>query len=203
MKRQLPRLHAVTNDEVLALPDFHERTAAIAKSAPGTAVHIRSGSLGGRRLTELAEFTKQTLEAGCTFVNDRVDVARIVGADGVHLPSAGLSVTSARSIIGPECWVGRSVHNAVEVQRADDEGADYVVLGPIWPTVSHPGTEPLGLDALSFGYDLPVIAIGGITPERVPECIQSGAYGVALISAIWYAQDVTSAARDLSLSFPP
>jgi thiamine-phosphate pyrophosphorylase len=112
-------------------------------------------------------------------------------------------VTSARSIIGPECWVGRSVHNAVEVQRADDEGADYVVLGPIWPTVSHPGTEPLGLDALSFGYDLPVIAIGGITPERVPECIQSGAYGVALISAIWYAQDVTSAARDLSLSFPP
>lgn len=196
-------MHAVTNDEVLALPDFHERTAAIARSAPGTAVHIRSGSLGGRRLTELAELTMQSLEAGCTFVNDRVDVARMVGADGVHLPSAGLSVASARSIVGPNCWIGRSVHSTEEVKRVADEGADYALLGPIWPTASHPGTEPLGLEALSIGYDLPVIAIGGITPERVLECIQSGAYGVALISAIWYAQDVTSAARDLSLSFPP
>ena len=202
MKRKLPRLHAVANDEVLALSDFKARAVAIASIA-GTAVHIRSGSLGGRRLTELAESAMGPCEAGHIFLNDRVDIARIVGADGVHLPAAGHSVAFARSLVGPECWIGRSAHCSEEVARAADEGADYVFLGPIWPTASHPDSKPLGPAALSLAYDLPVIAIGGVTPERVAECLRLGAYGVAAISSIWFARDATSTARDLSLSFPP
>jgi thiamine-phosphate diphosphorylase len=89
------------------------------------------------------------------------------------------------------------------VVQAAREGADYVFLGPIWPTASHPDREPLGPHVLELDYDVPVIAIGGITADRVPECLVAGAYGVAVISALWKAADVASAAADLSLSFPP
>ncbi len=199
MTRKLPRLHAITNDEVLKLPDFQERAARIT-AVPGTAVHIRSGVLGGHRLTELVESTLRACVKGSVFVNGRVDVARIVGTVGVHLPSAGLPVASARSIVGSDCLIGRSAHSTDEVLRAADEGADYVFLGPIWHTASHPNTEPLGPGALATAVDVPVIAIGGITPEKVPECLASGAYGVAVISALWYAADVGSATESFTLS---
>jgi thiamine-phosphate diphosphorylase len=200
--RQLPRLHAVTNDEVIALPDFHQRTLTLA-STPNAAVHIRSGTLTGRQLTELAENFMRSSKSCQVFVNDRADVARIVDAGGVHLPTKGLSVQAARSIVSPECWIGRSTHSREEAENAAGEGADYVFLGPIWPTRSHPDREPLGPQVLSIAYDIPVIAIGGVTPERAPECLASGAYGVAMISALWYVKDTASAVRDLSLSFPP
>ena len=201
MTRQLPRLHAVTTDEVLALPDFKKRARCVL-SEPLATIQIRSGSLSGRQLTEIAESTIGRCEPDRVFVNDRADVARIVGAGGLHLPAAGLSVKAARSIVGAECLIGRSAHNPDEVARAAQEGADYVFLGPIWATESHPGADPLGIEALAHSYDLPVIAIGGVTPARAPECLQSGAYGVAAISALWRSADITSTARDLSLSFP-
>jgi len=198
---QLPRLHAITNDKVLQLPDFLERVRQVAE-VPGTAVHIRSGSATGRRLTELAESALCARRDGLVFVNARADVARIVGAAGVHLPSSGLPVPQARAIVGQGCWVGRSAHSADEVLRAADEGADYVFLGPIWPTSSHHGAQPLGPGALAGG-SVPVFAIGGVTPDRVAQCLDFGAYGVAVISAVWNAADVASAVRALSLSFPP
>ncbi len=202
MNRQLPRLHAITNQEVLSLPDFQARASQIA-AMPATAVHIRSGSLGGRRLTHLASFVQQATEHGSVFVNDRADVAMIVGAAGLHLPSAGMSIGNARSIVGSACWIGRSAHTTNDVMRAGEEGADYAFLGPIWPTTSHPGTPPLGPKALAVESPIPIIAIGGITPEKVPQCLENGAYGVAMISALWCASDVASTVRGLSLSFPP
>jgi len=198
---QLPRLHAVTNDEVLQLPDFLERVRQIT-AAPGNAVHIRSGSASGRRLTEIAESAMQARGEGFVFVNDRADVVRIVGAAGVHLPSRGMPIRQTRKILGPDRWIGRSTHSTEEVLRATDEGADYVFLGPIWQTPSHPDTEPLGPKVLA-GAGIPVIAIGGITPDRVAECLDFGAYGVAVVSALWKAPDLASAVRDFSLSFPP
>lgn len=202
MTAQLPRLHAVTNDSVLRLPDFLPRVASIV-SVPGVAIHIRSGSAGGRGLSEIADSAIRSCPAGCNvvFVNDRVDIARVVGAAGVHLPAAGLSVTHARSIVGPDVWVGRSTHSASEVKRAADDGADYVFLGPIWHTASHPNRPPLGPDILAVTDNIHVFAIGGVTAERVPTCLDAGAYGVAVISALWYATDVSSTAHRLSLSF--
>lgn len=200
MTPRLPRLHAITNDAILALPDFSERVARIT-AVPGTAVHVRSGSLGGRKLSELAVTALHASVNGAVFVNDRADVARFVDAAGVHLPSRGLSVAQTRAIVGANRWIGRSAHSVEEVVRAGDEGADYVFLGPIWPTASHPNAEPLGPKTLSRTGSIPVIAIGGVTPKRVTECIEHGAYGIAVISALWYEVDVISAARDLSLSF--
>jgi len=200
--RKLPHLHAITNNEVLALPDFETRLRHV-KAVPGFAVHIRSGSLGGRRLFELADSAQRAGPSGTIFVNDRADVARIVGAAGLHLPSAGFSIEAARTIVGPSCWIGRSAHTADEVRRAADEGADYVFFGPVWATSSHPDTQPLGPNALAVHSTIPMIAIGGITAEKVPLCLERGAYGVAVISALWSASDVTSAARAFSLSFPP
>ena len=202
MSRQLPRLHAITNDEVLTLPDVQERARQIA-AAPETAVHIRSDALGGRQLACLAASVQSATVSGSIFVNDRADIARIVGAAGLHIPSSGLTVAAARSIVGPACWIGRSAHSADEVVRAAAEGADYVFLGPIWPTTSHPNAPTLGQEALAADVSIPVIAIGGITPEKVPQCLEYGAYGVAVISALWSAPDVASTVRDLSLSFPP
>ena len=201
MNRQLPRLHAISNDEVLALPDFQARARQISVK-PSTAVHIRSGSLGGRRLSQIATSLRRATENGSVFVNDRADVARIVGASGLHLPSAGLSLQEARAIVGSDCWIGRSAHSADEAARAAGEGADYVFLGPIWTTTSHPETPPLGPRALSADTSVPVIAIGGITPEKVPLCMDNGAYGVAVISALWGAPDIASTVGALSLSFP-
>ncbi len=201
MNRQLPRLHAITNDKVLALPDFQARASQLA-TLPATALHIRSGSLDGRRLTSLAASLQQATAHGSVFVNDRADVAKVVGAAGLHLPAAGLSIDDARSIVGSACWIGRSTHTADEVIRAADEGADYVFLGPIWTTPSHPGTQPLGPGVLDVDTSIPVIAIGGVSPEKVHRCLENGAYGVAVISALWGAPDVASTVRTLSLSFP-
>ena len=202
MNRDLPRLHAVTNDAVLALPDYAARARAIAQAGP-VALHVRSSTAGGRRLGEIAASMRRrcpSIEC-CIFVNDRADVARAVGADGVHLPSAGLTVAEARSIVGRTMWIGCSAHETAEVARAAREGADYVFLGPIWRTSSHPDRAPIGPEAISADAGIRVIAIGGVTPERVRECIQRGAYGVAIISAIWFATDAGSAAQRMLLSF--
>ncbi len=93
--------------------------------------------------------------------------------------------------------IGRSTHGVREARAALRDGADYVFLGPVWPTPSHPEREPLGVGPLREVADLPVIAIGGITPARAAECREAGAYGVAAVSAIWHAADPGVAARAL------
>lgn len=202
MKRSPPILHAVTNNSILDLPDFAQRTRSLAIS-PHVALHLRSSQLTGRRLVELARDMREIGTRGkvAILINDRVDVARVSGSDGVHLPADGLTVAAARSILGIEAWVGRSTHSAEEALRAADEGADYVFLGPVWRTASHPEREPIGLQSISAVRGIPVIAIGGVTPERVPQAIEAGAYGVAAISALWYATDPRAAAQNMLLSF--
>lgn len=193
----LPRIHAVTDDAVLQLPDFAIRAQALGK--PGSiALHARSRAAGGRRLTELARMLAET-EAP-VFVNDRADVAKIVGAAGVHLPAAGLPIAAARRIAGPDSLIGRSTHTADEANRAADEGADYVFLGPIWETGSHPDRVPLGPEVIAHAHSARVIAIGGITPQRARICRDAGAYGVAAISALWHAPDPGSVATAILLS---
>lgn len=196
----LPRLHAVTNDSVLALPDFLERVRAVARG-PEVAVHVR-GRLPGRRLLALAEALREiTAQRGAQlFVNDRADVARLAGADGVHLPADGLPVAPARDLSGVR-WVGRSAHRPDEASAAARDGADYVFLGPIWPTTSHPERRPLGPEAIAEAQLCTVVAVGGVTPDRVAACIRAGASGVAAISALWEASDPAAAADTFLLSF--
>jgi thiamine-phosphate pyrophosphorylase len=120
-----------------------------------------------------------------------------VGADGVHLPECE-SVGHARLIIGAEPLIGQSVHSVEAAVRAQDESANYVVAGTIFASASHPERQPAGLEYLRevcAAVSIPVLAIGGITPERAGECIRAGARGVAVLSPFRQADDPGALAR--------
>ncbi len=134
-------------------------------------------------------------------VNDRVDLAHWIDAAGAHLPADGLPTPIARRLLGDERLLGRSTHSPEEARAACDEGADYVFLGPIWQTASHPDRAPLGPAAITAALPATVIAIGGVTPSRAPLCHQAGAYGAAAVRALWQAADPAEAARRILLSF--
>ncbi|MHB8460843.1 MAG: thiamine phosphate synthase [Candidatus Limnocylindrales bacterium] len=116
-------------------------------------------------------------------ISSRCDVAMASGAAGVNLPENDISVAGARALLGRRI-VGRSVHSVASAQQAEGEGADYVIFGPVWRSASHPDTEPAGLAALERvvrSVGIPVLAIGGVTVERVAECRAVGAAGYAAI----------------------
>jgi thiamine-phosphate pyrophosphorylase len=141
--------------------------------------------------------------AAWVVVNDRLDVARAIGASGVQLPGHGLTVAAARAILDPTIAIGQSVHSAEAARVLFAAGADYVLLGPIWETASHPGTAPLGLDAIRRALPARIVAIGGITDtQRARACCAAGAYGVAVIRAVWHDADPRGAARRILLSLP-
>lgn len=150
-------------------------------------VQLREKGLDDRALLALARAARARLPtAAALLVHRRLDVALAAGADGVHLPADGLPAApllawAAR--LGARPLVGRSTHRLDEVAAARDEGADYVVFGPVFAT---PGKgPPAGLDALAEAARLgvPVLALGGIVPERVADALAAGAHGVAAIRA--------------------
>jgi thiamine-phosphate diphosphorylase len=116
-------------------------------------------------------------------VSSRCDIALAAGAAGVNLPENDIPVAAARALIGDRL-VGRSVHSLDSALRAESEGADYVIFGPVWASASHPGSSPAGIAALAdvaHTLRIPVLAIGGVTEERIPECHAAGAAGYAAI----------------------
>ncbi len=132
-------------------------------------------------------------------VNADVGLARNIGA-GLHLGVRGPSVADARGELGGDRLIGYSAHDLNEALRAAEEGADYVTFSPIYPTPSKPDHPGEGLDALSEVCarltGTPVIALGGITPDRVQRCLEAGAYGVAVLSGILAAPDPIRSAGD-------
>jgi len=163
---------------------------AVAQAVAGGAnlVQLREKDLPARELLALAQALRRaTAGRALLLVNDRADVALAAGADGVHLPQEGLPVAVARHLLGQDRLVGRSVHSPDEAAKAEAEGADYVVVGPVYPTRSHPDAVPAGPALIARVRELvriPVLAIGGITPGTVSEVMAAGASGVAVISAI-------------------
>jgi thiamine-phosphate diphosphorylase len=116
-------------------------------------------------------------------ISSRCDVALATGAAGVNLPESDISVAEARTLLGRRL-VGRSVHSIAAAQQAEREGADFVIFGPVWQTASHPGGTPTGLAALEQvvrAVEIPVLAIGGVTEERIAECLRTGAAGYVAI----------------------
>jgi thiamine-phosphate pyrophosphorylase len=198
----VPVIHAVTDDRVLALPDFLARARALALG-PGFAIHLR-GTMDGGRLLDLADEIRRLTAPSATrlVIHDRLDVARIAGADGAHLPAAGVPSAAARVLLGPEPLLGRSTHAADEARAAAAADVDYVFLGTIWETASHPGRPPLGTDAIQRALPARVIAIGGVTPGTAPLAAAGGAAGAAAIRALWDADDQAAAARALRVCFP-
>ncbi|MDH5643212.1 MAG: thiamine phosphate synthase [Gemmatimonadota bacterium] len=201
MNREIPRLHAIATEDIIKMPDFLERAKAIA-AAGRVAFHVRGKDAHGKWLAESAFHLQGVIDGADLYLNDRVDVALAVHADGVQLPQNGLPVGVVRSLI-PETWpVGRSTHSAEEIDAAFKEGADFVLLGHIFETATHPDIPPLGPKAIEASSHEKTIAIGGINPDRVLECVKSGAYGVAAVSSLWLAEDPGSAAKKMLLSLP-
>jgi len=176
---------------------------AVARAVAGGVgvVQLREKDLPAGELLALAlELRRAMTDKALLVINDRVDVALACHAQGVHLPEAGLPVAVARRLVGEGMLVGRSVHGLKEALRAQEEGADYVVLGPIYPTRSHPGTVGAGpqlVREVAGALKIPVLAIGGIDEGRVGEVVGAGAAGIAVISAILGSGDTLAAARRL------
>ncbi|MGE3153780.1 MAG: thiamine phosphate synthase [Nitrospiraceae bacterium] len=174
---------------------------ALASRAGLPAVQVRERDLPTRQLAALIR-TIRTAVAGLptrVLVNDRADLALALGADGVHLRANSLPTGRVRTMIGPEHLLSVSTHSREEVRRAQDEGADFVVFGPVYETPSKQiYGRPQGLGMLAQVCEIarvPVFAIGGVTPERVAEVRQVGAHGVAVVSSILSAPDVPAAVR--------
>jgi thiamine-phosphate pyrophosphorylase len=167
------------------------------------AVQLREKDLAPRELYPLAwELRRLTRQHGARLlINDRIDIALAVQADGVHLATTSLPVAVARQMLGSEALIGVSTHNLVEAQTAADGGADFLVFGPIFYTPSKvPYGEPVGLAALRAvrsAVKLPILAIGGIKKANVEQVLATGADGIAVISAIIAADDPGAATRDL------
>ncbi len=154
------------------------------------AVLLREQALNDHILYKVALQFRQILETRDVplLIAHRVDVALAVGAQGVHLGTYSLPAEVARSLLGPEAIIGFSAHSIEEALHIQDCGVDYVTLSPIFPTRSKPLARPLGLDYLHevvAKVEVPILALGGIGPSNVEEVLEKGAYGVAVMSALW------------------
>jgi len=147
---------------------------------------------------ELAGMVKQS--GGVFIVNDHADIAKAVDADGVHLGQDDLPLEYGRKVLGGDKLVGISTHSVEQAREAEAAGADYIGFGPLFPTTTKDAGPHLGTERLRqmrSAVTLPVLAIGGITPDTLVEAMQAGADGVAVISAILSAPDPSAVARDM------
>jgi len=158
---------------------------------------------------EVFELTRQlrpaTRDLGCLLlVSDRLDVALAADADGVHLGARSLPSAAARRILRPGTLLGCSVHNLDEAGQAEEAGADYLLLGPIFPTASHPDATPVGLEAYREAVlraTVPVLAIGGVDRDNVGRVAAAGGTGAAAISAFYGVDDAAETARAFRSAF--
>ena len=165
-------------------------------------VQLRGKDYPAGELLYLAkELRTATSGRALLIVNDRVDVAILSGADGVELGENALDVHSTRKLVGPDMLIGRSVHSVGGAVEAASSGADFLVLGTIFETSTHPGARTGGLELIRHvtgKVKTPVIGIGGISESSIAEVVQAGAAGAAVITAISMAQDPAEAASRLS-----
>jgi thiamine-phosphate pyrophosphorylase len=200
------RLYLITDRKIVAkpLPD----AVRLALEGGVKAVQLREKDLPVRELLALArELRSITREFGAKlFINDRVDVAMIVGADGVHLGGASMPVDAARKIVGKDMLIGASTHNMEEALAAQKGGADLITFGPIFDTPSKAEyASPVGAAAIrniKNEISIPIFALGGINSGNVLQVMSAGADGIAMISAIFSAEDIrkTAAAFNKALT---
>jgi thiamine-phosphate diphosphorylase len=206
---KVPPFHLVTDDQVLERPDFMDRAAdALGAGGGRLALHIRGPGLSGRFLFDTARsLMERSPESGSwILVNDRVDVALVAGTHGAHLGRRSMSVREVRRVCGLSARSGRdfvvgvSVHDRTEARDAIEGGADFLLVGTIFETPSHPGRAGAGPSRLSDIREAcggaacpPTMAIGGVTPERVESVLAAGAQGVAVLRGVWDQPDVAGA----------
>jgi thiamine-phosphate pyrophosphorylase len=167
------------------------------------AIQIREKDLQGKQLFQLAEKARDLCARyhAALFINDRIDIARAVAADGVQLGNASLPIDIARQLLGPTGMIGASTHSLQEAKEAERLGADFVLFGPVYFTASKSAFGlPQGLAALKKIVEniaLPVYAIGGIKPENIREVMSVGIRGISLISAVVAAVEPKAVSRSM------
>jgi len=187
----LPALLAISDRRRLGGLDWEAWCAGLA-AAGVDGLQVREPELDDAEVVALAVAARRIFAPPrALFVNRRFDLALAAAADGVHLPAAGLPVARVRMAVGERLVIGRSTHELDEVRRAREQGADYVVFGPVFDTPSKRGRRaPRGLAALAeaAAVGVPLFAIGGIDAARVAPVLRHGATGLAAIRAFATAE---------------
>jgi thiamine-phosphate pyrophosphorylase len=200
--KSLGRLHVLT-DTQLQDRFSHLELAEMAIAGGADTIQFRQKDGSTRELIETARSMKALCaRKGVAFiVNDRVDVAMASDADGVHLGQDDFPIALARKLMGDDRIIGGSAGNIQEALICAADGADYIGFGPVFPTLSKddagPATGIAGINNLLKVLSLPVIAIGGINRENIPDIIHAGAHGVAVISAVCCSEDPVWAVKKL------
>lgn len=196
----LPRLHVIAGDAIIAAHDFRERLGRVLEVGGAlVAVHLRARTRSAGRLLKVSEWlvAKGRETGSMAVINDRLDVALAAGAGGVHLREDSLPPAEARMVAdsargaAARLRIGRSIHRPRQAATFTGDMVDYLVLGAVHATPSHPGRGPLGPGAVADAVGLsgvPVLAIGGITPATpLADVMAEGAYGAVVVSGVWGA----------------
>ena len=183
---QLPRVYPITDTQISGLS--HADQVRLLADGGATFVQLREKNLPALNFYREAKAATE-ISGVQIIINDRADVALAVKAVGVHLGQDDLPPEAARTLLGDEAIIGYSTHNIVQAQAAASLPVDYIAIGPIFRTTTKANADPeVGLNGLravrkAIG-DIPLVAIGGITPENAPAVIEAGADSVAVISGL-------------------
>lgn len=172
-------------------------------------IQLREKDLTSRELYELAyDLRKLTVKYNARLIiNDRIDIALAVDADGVHLGYNSMPIHRARKLLGSSKLIGLSCHNQVNAIMAQENGADFITFGPVYYTPSKANYgKPVGIEKLETAchlLDIPVFALGGIKKENIEEVMTAGASGIALVSAIIASDDPVAESKEMISMLPP
>lgn len=197
------KLYLITDRKLIA--DRYSLIAAVRQALKGgvKAIQLREKDLDTRELLKLAyKMREMTRKYNAKlFINDRIDVVLAAGADGVHLTQNGIPAGAVRKVVKNKLLIGVSTHSLKEAKEAEKAGADFITLGPVYRTPSKlKYGKPLGLDNLAEiikKVKIPVFALGGINSHRVKAVKKAGAYGVAMISEVFGAEDIKGKAKEI------
>jgi thiamine-phosphate pyrophosphorylase len=184
---QLPRLYAILDATAFADVEALLGTAEELLAGGVTLLQYRNKSGNARRMLEEVRRLRGLVgDRARLLMNDRADLAVAAACDGVHVGQEDLSPEAARRVIGPKLWLGASTHNPEQLQAADITSADYLAIGPVFPTSSKERPDPVvGLEGVRKARALtrkPFVAIGGVTRQNARSVIDAGADAVAVIA---------------------
>ena len=177
-----------------------KETARLVIDGGADTVQLREKTISDSKFISLAREVRDitTKRGSLLIINDRVHVVRKVNADGIHLGQQDMSALEARNIIGDEKIIGVSTHSITQARQAQKDGADYIAIGPIYPTSTKDHEPSVGIEIIheiSEAVSIPIIAIGAITLENLDEVLKAGASRIAVCSAIIGSKDIYSSTR--------
>lgn len=195
------KLYLVTNSDKFESDDLFLDAIASALEGGVDIIQLREKSMPANKILDLGKKIKQLcLQYDATFIiNDRIDIAALLEADGVHLGQDDLDVQSARDILGPNAIVGISTHAPEQALKAVEDGADYIGVGPVFATPTKQGRIPVGLEYVKWASEnikIPAFAIGGIDETNCDEVLNAGLHRIAVVRAIINAKSPKLAAEN-------